>query len=188
MRSFALYRCNTKNGSVKRGIDISELEHIIDEYQDKLYQFAFFRLGDYDQAQDVVQDAFVALYGERNKVRRDNLKAWLYRVVYNKCVSVHRQRQRRTTLPLSYAAKIVDIDGSQDASDGYLREYRRIEGLLQCLPEEQATVVKMRCTDGLSFVEIAAILDISDNTAKSRYRYAIAKLRKEFKHLTFEDE
>lgn len=188
MRSFALYRCNTKNGSVKRGIDISELEHIIDEYQDKLYQFAFFRLGDYGQAQDVVQDAFVALYGERDKVRRDNLKAWLYRVVYNKCVSVHRQRQRRTILPLSYAAKIVDNDGLNDAVDENIREYRRIEGLLQCLPDNQATVVKMRCTDSLSFVEIAAILGISDNTVKSRYRYAIAKLRMEFAHLTFEDE
>lgn len=188
MRSSALYRCNTKNGSVRRGIDINELEQIIDEYQDKLYQFAFFRLGDYSQAQDVVQDAFVALYGERTRVRRDNLKAWLYRVVYNRCVSLHRQRQHRTMLPLSYAALLTETDEAQGDMDEGVREYLRIERLVASLPEEQATVVKMRFTDGLSFVEIAAILGLSDNTVKSRCRYAIAKLRKEYAQMTFDDE
>ncbi len=188
MRFFALYRCNTKNGSVKRGIDINELERLIDEYQDKLYQFAFFQLGDYSQAQDVVQDAFVSLYGEREKIRDANLKAWLYRVVFNRCVSHIRQRHRHTMLPLSSAVMIAENDGSHDDSDEGMREYRRIEELLQGLPIEQATVVKMRCTDGLTFVEIAAILGLTDNTVKSRYRYAIAKLRREYAQLTFEDE
>ena len=188
MRIFALYRCNTKRESVRQGIDINELERIIDEYQDKLYQFAFFRLGDYSDAQDVVQDAFVTLYGVRTDIREDNLKAWLYRVVYNKCMSIHRERQRHTMVSLSQAETLTDAQGYRDVVDEGVKEYRRIEKLLERLPEEQATVVKMRFTDDLSFVDIAAILGLSDNTVKSRYRYAIAKLRKEYALMTFDDE
>ena len=83
---------------------------------------------------------------------------------------------------------ITEATGDKDVADEGVKEFRRIEKLLERLPEEQATVVKMRFTDDLSFVEIAAILGLSDNTVKSRYRYAIAKLRKEYALMTFDDE
>ena len=51
-----------------------------------------------------------------------------------------------------------------------------IEEALSYLPETQREVLVMRIWGGLAFPQIAAVLQISDNTAKSRYRYAIAKL------------
>lgn len=50
--------------------------------------------------------------------------------------------------------------------------------MLESLPEEQADIVRLKCSDGLKFREIAAILDIPEPTAKSRYRYAIAHIQK----------
>ena len=62
-----------------------------------------------------------------------------------------------------------------------MREYLRIEEMLSILPDNQATIVRMHFADDLSFVDIAAILGLSPNTIKSRFRYAISKLRTHFK-------
>ncbi len=51
-----------------------------------------------------------------------------------------------------------------------------IEAAMSSLPESQREVLVMRIWGGLSFPQIAAVLQISDNTVKSRYRYALAKL------------
>ena len=60
-------------------------------------------------------------------------------------------------------------------------EFLRISKLLEGLSEEQQEVVRLKCTDGLKFRDIAKILDIPEATAKSRYRYAIEHIKKQFK-------
>ena len=62
------------------------------------------------------------------------------------------------------------------------KENLRLEDLLAPLPDEQAEVVRLHFTDDLSMAEIAEILDISRDTVKSRYRYAMAKLRNNLSH------
>ena len=64
----------------------------------------------------------------------------------------------------------------------------RIEEMLSILPDNQATIVRMHFADDLSFVDIAAILGLSPNTVKSRFRYAINKLRTHYKNLDIENE
>ena len=59
-------------------------------------------------------------------------------------------------------------------------EYRRLEDLLAPLPDDQASVIRLHFTDDLSLSEIADILNISRDTVKSRYRYAMQKLRRIF--------
>ena len=56
-------------------------------------------------------------------------------------------------------------------------EYLRISKLLEGLSSEQQEVVRLKCTDGLEFREIAQILEIPEATAKSRYRYAIGHIQ-----------
>ena len=73
-------------------------------------------------------------------------------------------------------------------ADENMREYLRIEEMLSILPDNQATIVRMHFADDLSFVDIAAILGLSPNTIKSRFRYAISKLRTHFKDLDIENE
>ncbi|MBR1468893.1 MAG: RNA polymerase sigma factor, partial [Prevotella sp.] len=153
--------------------DIKQLERTIDEWQDGLYSLAYFRLGDADSAQDVVQEAFIRYYNENRRNKIAHTKAWLYRTTLN--LATDHLRQRRATMPLRAA-----LEKSNDSEDALFREYLRIEEMLASLPEEQAAVVRLHFTDDLSFAEIADILGISRDTAKSRYRYALEKLRKEF--------
>ena len=60
-------------------------------------------------------------------------------------------------------------------------EFLRIGKLLESLPDEQQEVVRLKCSDGLRFREIAAILGIPEPTAKSRYRYAIMHIQQMIK-------
>ena len=67
-----------------------------------------------------------------------------------------------------------------------LYEFFSINDVLRELPDEQSEVVTMHLVDDLSFVEISSILEISVNTIKSRYKYAIEKLKKSSKFKEYE--
>lgn len=148
---------------------------MIDEWQDSLYSFAFYRLGDEGAAQDVVQEAFIRYYRECQRTEIKNPKAWLYRTTLNLATDHLRRRPPIRAVPLTAVA-----DQMTDPPDELQDDYRRLEELLAPLPEEQATVVRLHFTDDLSMAEIAEILNISRDTAKSRYRYAMQKLKKFF--------
>jgi RNA polymerase sigma-70 factor (ECF subfamily) len=58
-----------------------------------------------------------------------------------------------------------------------MEEYRRIEKLLQTVPDDQAEIIRLRVLDNLSFIEIAGLLVIPVTTVKSRFKYGIDKLK-----------
>lgn len=166
----------TKNDMVKRKIKKEDFEHIIDEYQDRMFSFAFFRTGSYESAQDLVQDLFVRLYENREQYEVDNLKAYLFKSLLNACMDYKRKESRTPRVPLDSLQDVPDVEETK-----CVQEYVRIETMLRDLPDEQAEVVKMKFVDDFSFVEIADLLNLSVNTVKSRYRYAVDNLRKEYK-------
>ena len=156
--------------------NIQQIEKLIDELQDGLFSFAFFRLGDEKEAEDVVQDVFIRYFKEHEKKHIAYPKAWLYKSLHRLCIDHVRKRPSTRMVPLE-TVKEKEDENQQEL----YREYNRIEQLLAPLPEEQATIVKMHFTDDLTFNEISNILGISRDTVKSRYRYAIQKLQKSMK-------
>lgn len=156
---------------------LEELENVMTEYQDKLFRFAFFRTGSYDDSQDIVQDVFIKLYND-NLISVNNIKNYLYRSVSNSCVDYHRKTANR---------KIDQIDTAilpchlyeKDISEKIIHEeeYSRLQKLMSELPNEQRQIIQLRILDNLSFVEIASILEVPVTTVKSRFKYGIDKLK-----------
>jgi RNA polymerase sigma-70 factor (ECF subfamily) len=154
-----------------------ELERVIDQYQEGLFRFAFFRTGSADDSRDIVQGVFLKLYDRgASLVAIENMKSYLYRATTNACWDYHRRRQSRKTVPLDHARQVASDNDALTPE----AEYQRINALLTTLPPEQAEVVRMRTTDELTFAEIGEILQIPEATAKSRFRYGIEKLRANF--------
>ncbi len=123
-------------------------------------------------AEDVVQEAFIRFWRSRHRV--SDPAAYFYACVKHVALDWQRNRKRQSSREEATAR-------SEAATlfDGPLEQSERrvvIEDALRSLPESQREVLVMRIWGGLSFPQIAAALEISDNTAKSRYRYAIAKL------------
>ena len=143
----------------------------MEEQKDALFSFAFFRVGSLAAAQDIVQDAFLALYRRDDLLRIENPKAYLVRTVANRCADYHRTR--KVHVPFD---RLVDHAAEEDRP--YVEQYVEIETLLRNLPAEQADVLRLVFVDNLSFVDAAELLNLSVNTVKSRYRYGLEKLRR----------
>jgi RNA polymerase sigma-70 factor (ECF subfamily) len=123
-------------------------------------------------AEDVVQEAFIRFWRSRDRV--SDPAAYFYACVKHVALDWRRSRKRR-----SRREQFTARPEAAGLFAGPLEQSERraaIEGALRRLPESQREVLVMRIWGGLSFPQLAAILQISENTAKSRYRYAIAKL------------
>ena len=79
---------------MKQELNISnqQLAEWIDEWQESLFRYAFFRVGDRADAEDIVQDAFLKIVSTTSSVH--NPKAYLYRVVTNSCINLQKRKSR----------------------------------------------------------------------------------------------
>ena len=123
-------------------------------------------------AEDVVQEAFVRFWRSRHRV--SDPAAFFYACVKNVALDWqrNRKRQNRREEAVARADSSTLFAGPLEQSERRLA----IEAALGGLPINQREVLVMRIWGGLSFPQIAEALEISDNTTKSRYRYALAKL------------
>lgn len=154
----------------------AEFEALIENVQDELVHFAFCRLRSIPDAEDVVQEILVEAYIGREKHRAVAMvRPYLYRMVANRCTDLLRKRKRTETIDEAAAAAIPAAQDN-DQSEA-VRRLRQIEQALSHLPEQQAEVMRLRIFTGLPFASIAAAVGASEPTIKSRFRYAVDKLR-----------
>ena len=152
---------------------LKDLEKIVEKEQDKLFRFAYMRIGCREDAEDIVQDVFLKLYAsEENLKHVRDIERYLLRCISNCCQDYHRKKAFNM-VPINEASQIAEENDDQQIHE----EYLRISNLLSTLSNEQAEIMRLKCYDGLKFREIAKILEIPEATAKSRYRYAIAHLQ-----------
>lgn len=152
---------------------LKDLEKIIGREQDRLFRFAFMRVGNREDAEDIVQDVFLKLFAsDENLHHVRNLEHYLLRSISNCCLDYHRKKTF-DIVSIDEAGQVAEETEDQQIHD----EYLRINKILAILSDEQAEIVRLKCYDGLKFREIAKILEIPEATVKSRYRYAIAHLQ-----------
>jgi RNA polymerase sigma-70 factor (ECF subfamily) len=147
---------------------------VIEANLDALLRFAYFRVNDRTEAEDIVYEAVLRLLESRKKSKLDDVKCYLFRIVYNLCQD-HWRNRRIVTVPV----EMVDVpDNPDDRLDN--EEMNRINSLLDGLPPSEAEIIRMNVTDGLSFVEISRVLEIPQSTAKSRFYSGMKKLRQKY--------
>src|SRR5207253_191691 len=160
------------------------LEELFERYRLPAYRVAQRLLGNEADALDAVQEGFVkALSHLATFQGRSSFKTWLFRVVSNAALDLGRARSRREVLSLD-APQDDDNDLHQplvaeDPARGLERaDLRRLlqEALAQ-LPEAQQRTFVLHADGGLSYREVAQVLEISIGTVMSRLFYARQKLR-----------
>jgi RNA polymerase sigma-70 factor (ECF subfamily) len=130
-------------------------------------------VGSRADAEDVVQEAFVRFWRSRSGV--DEPAAYLFACVKRCALDWQRSRRRRTVREERAARPEAESLFVGAAEHG--ERQAAIEAALRELPQEQAEIVVMKIWGGLTFPQIAAALELPVNTAASRYRYALVKLR-----------
>ena len=153
---------------------MQQLERIIDEHQQQLFSFAFFRVGSYEVAQDIVQDVFIKFYeNSRRLSAANNVKAYLLKTISNACTDYVRKNGKIQFVAIEH----FENELTDEEEERCISEFLRIDDILSNLPDEQAEILRLKFIDSLNFVEISMLLKINVNTIKSRYKYAIEKLR-----------
>lgn len=126
------------------------------------------------EAEDVLQDAFVR-YWKNQRHLPGNPNALILTSVRRAAIDHGRSRTRRVNRE-TQAYELEDKVSFFEPGEGEIHE--SLEKAVRALPAEQREVVVMKIWGKLTFEEIARQLGISPNTAASRYRYALAALRK----------
>ena len=147
-----------------RPVDRAELERLITENENRLYRAALAILGDPQEAEDAVQDAFVK-YLEKAPADLENPAAWLMRVLVNGCKSRLRLVWRQVTeLP--------------DTLPAPSPEEREELAELWSLPPEERAAIHLFYYEGWSTEEIASMTGVAPGTVRSRLSRARERLRK----------
>jgi RNA polymerase sigma factor (sigma-70 family) len=146
-----------------------EIEFLYRLHGSALLLFAMAITGERGRAQDAVHQVFLRLIENGSLSRAVNKKAYLFACVRNAVLNEGKLQDRNTTLDLN---SVWFIPPNRD----YMGEQnlRRAPGIL---PDDQRQVIVLHLWGELTFSEIGELLSISSNTAASRYRYALAKLR-----------
>ncbi|MFI5183914.1 MAG: RNA polymerase sigma factor [Vicinamibacteria bacterium] len=152
----------------ERGTAADEVRRLYEELAPALLAYATSLLRSTAPAQDVLHQVFLRLLRGSVVVPREP-RRYLFKAIRNAALNLLRSETRETARRIA-APIFVAPDGLEAATV-------ELERALLELPEEQREIVILKVWGGLTFEEAANIAGVPPNTAASRYRYALAKLR-----------
>jgi RNA polymerase sigma-70 factor, ECF subfamily len=154
---------------------------IVNRYNQRLLHTAKIMLNDEDDAMDLTQEAFVKAYFNLKTFREDSsLYTWLYRIVYNLCISHLRRKKIVSFISFDHHDEVMEFHSSDPGPE---KEYERQElkmsifKAVNALPLKQRTIFTMKQVDGLTHGEIADIMGITEGAVKASYFHAVRKLQ-----------
>jgi len=150
-------------------------------YAEHLYRFAYLRIREQSSAEDVVQDVFTSLWEKRDYLDvQDNLKSYLYRAVANRVLEILRRRrsQERVEQVVYTEASIhTPVVLNSGAAELDREELARIvDRTLATLPPRTREIFLLSREQGLSYAEIASILNIGLPTIRNQMSRATQAL------------
>jgi RNA polymerase sigma-70 factor (ECF subfamily) len=164
------------------GGDLAAFQTLYERHRGGLYRY-FLRQGNRSVAEELFQDVWAGVIQSRRRYRpRATFRTWLYTLAHNRLVDHWRREGRRPVNSLASDEDCPDTDLT-DTNPGPLRlvDLRDcIQQLLQLvsgLPDVQRQAFLLRHEAGMSLAEVAAAMSIGAETAKSRLRYAMDRLR-----------
>jgi RNA polymerase sigma-70 factor (ECF subfamily) len=167
------------------------IEKTIVDYESPLLRYALHFVRDADTARDIVQDAFLQLCRNQKPELRERMPQWLYTVCRNRAIDLIRKERRVKQMPerdenSSRSVALDPVDPS--ANPGQVIEAAEAAtGLMkqiETLPDRQQEVLRLKFHGGLSYKEIAEVMDLTSTNVGFILHTAISKLRKQMVHST----
>jgi RNA polymerase sigma factor (sigma-70 family) len=148
--------------------DFAEIEFLYRQHGAGMLLFASAMTGERGRAQDAVHQVFLKLIEGERLSRVEDKKAYLFACIRNAVLNERKRQNREEPLATApwFSPPERDLTGEQN-----------LRGALAALPDDQREVVILHIWGELTFSQIGDLLSISSNTAASRYRYALGKLR-----------
>jgi RNA polymerase sigma-70 factor, ECF subfamily len=160
---------------------------LVRKYQDRLFNTVLQVVALREEAEDVVQEAFVQAYLKLSSFHGHSaFYTWLYRIAFN--VSVSRRRRKKNESSLEAAREASGSDPADDVEspqENMLRQERAgmVHAALASLSEEHRTILVLRELEGFEYEQISDILDLPTGTVRSRLHRARLHLREQLKEM-----
>ena len=179
------------NQAIKKCLegDSDAYREIVDRYQRRAISIAMGYVKNIEDAQDLVQDAFIKAY--RSLARFEvgsSFYTWFYRIVVNVCIDHFRKQKKRRAVEYDDSYKRRDV-ADQHSLTGNTRDLQphmqnerqeindALQGALSTLSDKHREVIILREVDDLSYEEIADVLECHIGTVMSRLHHARKKLQ-----------
>ena len=147
-----------------------------------VYSYAYYRVGNHHDAEDLTEQAFLQAYRHFDRARRESdgrpLRPWLIRIAHNLASNYHRDRARRPQAALDAVEPPTHPHGTERVVEGR-EELRRVMEKLDGLTEDRRDALIMRFALGMSNREIARALGRTDGATKVLIHRAIKQLEEE---------
>jgi RNA polymerase sigma-70 factor (ECF subfamily) len=159
--------------------------HLMEHHQDRLLRLCERMLGDVEEARDATQEVFLKVYQKAGAARpQGQVYTWLYRIAVNHCLNKLRRRKLVRFLRWEHPAEDADAapfdppDAAPDpavALESRLR-WQATRRAIAALPDNQRAVLVLARFEGLSYKQIAEVLEISEGAVESRLFRAMRRI------------
>ncbi|WP_309136288.1 RNA polymerase sigma factor SigE [Nocardioides campestrisoli] len=159
-------------------------DEIVARHSDRVFRLAYRLTGDRHDAEDLTQEVFVRVFRSLDGYTPGTFEGWLHRITTNLFLDQARRRQRIRFDALSdeRASRLVSASPSPDAAYDDRTFDDDVERALATLPPDFRAAVVLCDVEGLSYEEIAAIMDAKLGTVRSRIHRGRTMLRKALAH------
>ncbi len=153
---------------------VEEFKNLYDQYFESIRNYIFYRSGNKDLATDISQETFIKVWKKRTEIKKENIKALLYKISRDEFISWIRKEK----LKKEFAEQSLKFE-IEDNNDNENMEIRKLkfERVLNKMSEKQRTVVLMSKREGLTNKEISDYLEISLKAVEKRMTQALKFLK-----------
>jgi len=163
-----------------RNGEIEAFNSLVSRYRERVYWVARRMMGNHEDADDIVQEAFVRVYENLKNFRSESgFYTWIYRITVNASLNALRKKRIREFIKFDEIAEtLIPHEGSAD-EPVLKQEYETIlERAIETLPPKQKMVFVMKYYDEVPFEEMAKMLNRSVGGLKANYFHAMQKIQK----------
>lgn len=136
-------------------------EEVVSMHSEKLFNFVFGMIGNYDDASDITQEVFVLAFRGYEKFRGEcAVYSWLYRIAKNECYKYFNKRK--------FSHLRLEPEIPDPAPEPQIELKLKIQKLVSSLPEEYREPIVLKYFNEMSYEEIAKTIDVPVGTVRSR--------------------
>ncbi|HEY9125316.1 MAG TPA: RNA polymerase sigma-70 factor [Bacteroidales bacterium] len=161
--------------------ELNAFKGIFDKYYESIRNFAYFKTGDIDVAEDIVQETFIKVWEIRDTLVEDTVKSLLYAIAANSIKNHFRHKK----VVLNFAYSKNNESENSESADADLQQqemHNKLLFILNEMPEKSKEVFLLNRIEKLTYQEIAKRLDLSVKTIEKRMHQALVHIRK---HLNY---
>lgn len=153
--------------------DSTAFSQLYDLYKNRLYRYAFYRLGNSDDAQDAVSDCIVSAFeGIRHLKNAAAFPSWIFKILYAQCNKyIARQKSNREN------AVLEDYENSADIALSVNTDKTELQEALSMLNNDEKDIVLLCVVAGLTSKEAGELVGLTSGSVRSKLSRSLSKMR-----------